>query len=305
MRLRRIAAVALALAVFACVPADAGASGGHRALPVTRVTRIELEGSNGYSILVASGSRQHLVVKTTNEEFTTEYVTRDLLAAPDLMKAKLPGLASISVRFHPRGPARHPLPPGCTGRRPTVQRGVVRGTIRFVGEGGYTRVETHEAAAEIEEATSWRCSAAPEPAPTPPLHETWVSKFSARGEEASLLARKYEPGVIDGGEVIYSAYSGEVISEQPKLIIARSAQIIAPASTFQDAHPEHLAIAPPAPFVGAGRLSRTPESVFAWTGDLAIQFPGIDPIPLAGPGFGSDYCIREEGCIDQSFHSYF
>lgn len=305
--------MALALAALACLPASAGANGGSgtsilRGPPIIRTTRFELQGSNGYSILIASGSRQHVMVKTTSEgeEFVTEYVTRDLLAAPDRARAKLPGLIAISVRFHPRGPLRHPSPPGCKGRRPAVQHGVVRGTIRFTGEGGYTRVEAHEANAEIEEATSWRCSAAAaQPVPPPPNHETWTSKFSARGEGASLLARKYPPGAIEGGEILYSADAGEIVSLQPKLFIYRHATIAAPASTFVDAHPERLAISPPAPFAGTGRLSRTPESVFTWAGDLTIQFPGIDPVPLAGPGFGSDYCIREVGCIQQSFDSDF
>lgn len=309
MRLRVVVAT-LVFAVLACTPADAGAGSGHRALPLRpsstgQVTRIELEGSNGFSILVASGSRQHLIVKATNEVFTTEYLTRDVLPASDLMKARLPGLGLISVRFHPRGPIRHPTPPGCKGKRPTVQHGVVRGTIKFTGEGGYTSVEAHEADAEIEEATSWRCSAAAaQPAPTPPSHETWTSKFSAEGEGVRLLARKYPPGAIEGGEVIYSVGAGEVISAKPKLIIARSAEIIAPAATFQDAHPEHTTISPPAPFTGTGRLTRTPESVFTWTGDLAVQFPGIDPVPLAGPHFEIDYCLRHEGCIRQYLDHY-
>lgn len=165
MRLGRIA-VALALAALACLPASAGADGGHGASPVRRppirkTTRFELHGSNGYSILVLTDRRQRLMVKTANEEFVTEYWTRDTLASPDRVQAKLPGLGSISVRFHPRGPVRHPSPPGCEKPFPTVQRGVVRGTIKFVGEREYTAVEAHEAAAEIEEPTSWSCSFAP------------------------------------------------------------------------------------------------------------------------------------------------
>lgn len=308
MRLRAAAVAAFALAALACLPASAGASGGRGASPVRKpifrqTTRFELQGSNGYSILVASGSGRHVMVQTTSEdeELVTQYVTRDTLAAPGRVQAKLPGLGSISVRFHPRGPVRHPSLPGCRGRLPAVQRGVVRGTIRFTGESGYTSVETHEAGAEIEAATSWICSAAAEPPPIPPNRETWTSKFSAEREGVYLLARKYPPGAIEGGEVLYSVDAGEDVSEQPKLVVYRHATIVAPAATFADAHPEHLVISPPVPFAGTGRLSRTPESVFVWKGDLTVQFPGVDPVPLAGPGFGSGYCIREEGCLEQRF----
>jgi hypothetical protein len=81
------------------------------------------------------------------------------------------------------------------------------------------------------------------------------------------------------------------------LAIYRYLSVPARASTFSDAHPEHLTVSPPPPFSGTGTLARTPESVFTWRGDLLVQVPGLDPIPLAGPSFGSDYCMRESGCV--------
>ena len=306
MRLRWIAAAVLALAVLACLPAGAGAKVGHEVRrewqpPVKQLIRFELEGSNGYSILVVSDRSQRLMVKASNEEFVTEYWTPDTLASPDRVKAKLPGLGTISVRFHPRGRVRHPSPPGCGGRLPTVQPGVVRGTIEFTGEREYTAVDAHVAEAETEEPTSWSCSYAPHEAPFVPARADWTSKLAAGAQGYEFLARKYDPGVIEGGEVLYQAETGELITTHPRFVIYRSTMIAAPASTFRDAHPEHTTLSPPPPFAGTGTLARTPASVFTWRGDLTVQFPGVDPMPMAGRHFEVEYCLRGEGCIKQHF----
>jgi hypothetical protein len=301
MSLRQAAVAVLALAALSCFPGSAGAKVGHGRPPARQWLDIELEGSDGYSIHVSVNPRRHLILQVTKEEFSAEYMTRDTLADADRVKAKLLGLGTISVQFHPRGRLRHPSLPGCEGKRPTVQPGVVRGTIKFVGERKYTQVRVREAEAAIEEPTSWFCRYGVKFEPNPRGDE-WVSKFSASGEGVYLLARKYRPGMIEGGRVLYFVETGEAFetaSGRVPLTIYRHVMVPAPASTFRDAHPEYLTVSPPPPFSGSGALARTPESVFTWEGDLSVQFPGLDPIPLAGPGFEFDYCLRETGCFRQ------
>ncbi len=302
MKLRLAAMAALALVALAGFPAGAGALARADAPSSRQLLRIELEGSNAYSILIVSDPRRHLVLQTAREELTTEYWTRDTLPAPDRVKAKLLGRGSISVRFHPRGPVRHPSRPGCEGKRPTVQPGVVRGTIKFAGEQDYTQILTHEAPAEIEEPTSWSCRYGAEPEQSRRSREDWISKLSAEADGTYFLARRYQPGVIEGGQALYRIDRGEAFetpSGRVPLVVWRRAEVTAPASTFEDAHPEHTILSPPPPFTGTGTFSRTPESVFVWRGDLSIQFPGVDPLSLTGPEFEPWYCLREAGCIRQ------
>lgn len=122
MRVRLAAAVALALVAFGCLPDGAEADRGHYRIPAGHTLSAELEGSDGYSISIFSTGRR-LSLWTEKDGVTTEYRVRDSFAGTDGMKARLPGLGSISVRFHPRGPLRHaPAPPGCDGPRPMVQR---------------------------------------------------------------------------------------------------------------------------------------------------------------------------------------
>jgi hypothetical protein len=308
MRVRVVAVAALALVALACFPAGAGAKGRGDVPSSRQLIRIALEGTNGYSILVISNPRQHLRLETVKEDtatFSSEYLTRDTAPAPDRVQAKLLGLGSISVRFHPRGPVRHPATPGCDLKRPTVQPGVVRGTIKFVGEGDYTQVETREAEAEIEELKGGTCRYEPGPEPKHSYRrrEEWTSKLLASGDGTYFLARKYQPGVLgESAQALYLAERGEAFetaSGRVPLVIWKRATVTAPISTFGDAHPEHTVISPPTPFTGTGALARTSESVFTWTGDLSVQFPGLDPLSLAGPSFEPDYCLREAGCIHQ------
>ena len=302
MRMRQTAVAVLALAAFSCLPGSVGATVRYGRPPVKQWIDIELEGSNGYSIHISVNPRRHLILRVTKERFSAEYMTRDVLADTDRVRAKLLGLGTISVRFHPRGPVHHPSLSGCRRKRPRVQPGVVRGTIRFVGEREYTQVKVGEAEAAIEEPAIWFCRYGVKFEPNLRERE-WVSKFEAVGEGADFIARKYRPGVIEGGEVLYFAETGEAFEttsgRRVPLTIYRHLLVPAPISTFPDAHPEHLTVSPPPPFSGTGTLARTPESVFTWRGDLSVQFPGLDPIPLAGPSFGSEYCLRESGCVRQ------
>lgn len=301
MWMQRAAVVVLALAALSCFSGSAGAKAGHGRPPVKQWIDIELEGSNGYSIHISVNPRRHLILQVTKERFSAEYMTRDVLADADRVKAKLLGLGTISVRFSPRGPVRHPSLPGCRGKRPAVQPGVVHGTIRFDGEREYTQVKVREAEAAIEEPASWLCRYGMKFEPNPRERE-WFSKFEAEDEGVGFIARKYRPGVIEGGEVLYFVETGEAFetaSGRVPLTVYRAIAVPARAFTFRDAHFEHLTVSPPPPFSGTGTLARTPESVFTWGGDLSVQFPGLDPIPLAGPNFGSDYCLRGSGCVRQ------
>lgn len=235
--------------------------------------------------------------------FAATYITEDQLAATDRVKARLGGLGTVSLRFHPQGAVRHPALPDCKKKqRPVLQPGLVRGTIRFAGESDYVRVEADEAEASVETPKKWNCRYADRDFEFDPREREWVSKFTASGDGAFFLARRYEPGLLPAGDVLYFAESGEVFRRTPKLpwlVVRRQIKVPAPASSFQDAHPEHLTISPPPPFSGTGALARTPESVFTWKGDLAVQFPGADPIPLTGPESEPEYCLRESGCISQ------
>lgn len=299
----RLRLTAIAILASACLLQGADPAVGDYPVRGRQLIRIELEGSNGYSVSIVSSREQQLLVVTTKEGFTAEYFTRSTVAARGGIKARLPGLGSISIRFHPNGPPRRmPQFDGCQGPRPTVQKGVVRGAIDFTGERGYTKVTTHESPAEIEEWKRLHCSSGggPEPADIPHLSDS-LSMLSIYGPEARFVARKYLPGALEEkSRALFLAETGERISARPFVGVERRVVAIADTGAFADAHPEHILVSPPPPFAGSATFLRTAESVFAWEGDLSIQFPGLDPLSLAVPDSDLKYCLRETGCILQS-----
>jgi hypothetical protein len=298
MRWRRAAVAALLALVCLAAGADASSAS---LLRGGRSIRVELQGSNGYSVLIVSHGKRYLVVTTKNEVFTTEYATRDALVSADRLKATLPGRGSIAVRFHPRGPA-HRLPAfaGCDGPAPTLRRGVVRGAIEFAGERRYTQVEAREAPAEIEEWTKQRCRGGGNSEWPGRNLADWTSKLWANRLGVEFIVRKYRPGLLAGDDrVVFSVETAEAASEWAAMVVYRRVKVPSPASAFVDAHPERMTFSPPPPFTGTATFARTPESVFAWEGDLSVLFPGMDPLPLAGPEFELGYCRREVGCVRQ------
>jgi hypothetical protein len=301
MRLRGVAITVVALAALCCFSGSAWAIKGPGQPPSRQWIDVELAGSNGYAIHLSVNPRRHLVLQVSKDDFAAEYMTRDLLPETDRVKAKLLGLGTISLRFHARGPVRHPLLPGCQKWRPTVQPGVVRGTVKFVGERNYTRVTAREAEATIEAPKRWTCRYG-SPFEFDSRERKWTSKFSASGEGVFFLARRYRPALVKGSPVIFFAEAGEAFeakSDRTPLTIYRQMKVFASAATFDDAHPEHLRVSPPPPFSGTAAIARTAESVFTWKGDLSVQFPGLDPLPLTEPSYGFDYCLREVGCFKQ------
>jgi hypothetical protein len=302
MRLRRAVVAAFVVAIAGCFPAGASADGNHYVLPAGAFIETELGSSNGYSISIWARLGGEVGLTAKKGRIVTDYYVRNARVDANRVQAKLPGLGRISVRFHQRGRAHHsPAIAGCDGSRPTVRRGVVRGTIKFTGEREYTKVKTHQAHAETEEWARQRCRYGGRH-----HHPRWTNRFQAWGGESPRVgfsAEKLRPGAIQGGRVVFRASTA---SSHRSIYISRRATVVAPTSTFlipePDTYPEHLILTPPAPFVGSGTFARNPESVFTWEGDLSIQFPGIDPLPLAGTSFNTGYCAIR-GCIRQDADS--
>lgn len=301
MRLRGVVLAALVVVGLVCFPTGVNAEVHHYLLRPGGYLRIELESSNGYWIRITSNRRRHLTLRTMKEGIVTEYEVQGDRVGPDRVRAKLPGLGLVSVHFRQRGPAHHlPAYANCDGSSRVLRRGVVHGTIKFVGERRYTHHVTHRAHAEIEEWAQQRCRAS-----SPPRHSqpAWIGSFeasaSANNPTVYFSAIKYPPHVIKGGQV---AFTADLFFARRTLRVWRHATVVAPASTFEipepSTYPEHVILTPPAPFTGSGTFSRTPESVFSWEGDLAIQFPGIDSLSLTGANFETSYCARRS-CVHQ------
>lgn len=60
--------------------------------------------------------------------------------------------------------------------------------------------------------------------------------------------------------------------------------------------PETIAVSLPSPFTGnAFYSSGGPSAPPGWTGDLSVDLPGLDRVPLTGPGFQAAFCRGRVG----------
>ncbi|HYG95859.1 MAG TPA: hypothetical protein VD741_02010 [Solirubrobacterales bacterium] len=181
--------------------------------------------------------------------------------------------------------------------------GVARGRIRFTGEDGYTRVAVDRAKAVVETWPKMRCRFLE---PEQERARKWTMTFEAFREVApnvSFTMGRYPRHLRPRAKQI--EFRAHTVFTRGPLRIFRSIQLAADASHFlllgPKAAPENFMVAPPPPFSGTATFQRTPESVYAWEGDLSIQFPGAAPVPLAGPAFNTHYCALR-GCISQVSH---
>ncbi len=317
----RRSALALALALVAALVAlppigsDAplGASAAHAAtktplprfsLPSGHLTSFELRGSHGYSVLVTANMLGRVTVEATKGRGRTEYVangkpTRDFGA-----RARFRGLGSVAFDFRPIGrPRKTPPYPGCKGR-PTTQSGVIRGRVEFEAERGFTAVSARRARAELVRWPRLRCRLQLG-GDSRGVGAQFFALAEGRGS-VGFSATRYAPDARPRARRIQFEASAE--ERRRGVRILRSVAVAAGPPTFRQPErehvPEHLVLTPPAPFSGSASFQRTPESTFTWTGPLRVEFPGTDPVALAGPDFTAAICALR-GCAAKDLSALF
>jgi hypothetical protein len=285
------------------IPASAAADGNHYIADPGYTTHVELPASNGYKASLWIGYRNEVGVKVRKGGMKIEYSTQGARYEKYGAVAEFRGFGKVRFRFIPNGRQRHVSPPPwCEGPDGMMLDGRVVGQIRFVGEEEYTSIAVTRAKAEVETWPRMRCHYL-EPHGRHRTHR-WTARFSAFNEaqpNITFSVRRYSKRLRPAArQVSFGVSTG---SSAGGVWIYRRARIAADNSTFvvpdPKASPENIIFRPPPPFSGTASFQRTPESLFTWEGDLSVQFPGIEPLPLTGPLFAVDYCAQR-GCAHQS-----
>lgn len=266
-----------------------------------------LQGSNGYKIGVSSASNSREVSVAALQPRSTAfvlYLTARRKHGERGFEAKLPGVGRIAVEFHRRGKA-HRLPgfPGCEGRPGRRERGVFVGTINIHGERGYTEATATRARGTVTRTFRETCRVEPnaagmiEPKEPRPKANLIASKPSG----VDFAATSYDGGPREGAPFVDYWASRFSRSDGMKVFRAISVELARPES-FAAAHNGRAASArtePPAPFSGAADFAIAAGGEVSWSGDLSVTFPGTDPIPLTGEGFGAQLCVRRKCAGDK------
>jgi hypothetical protein len=271
-----LGALMAALVLFVPIASAAGAE-----QPVGASGIFKLKGSNGYSILVLAGSRradgQGEISFLVSRKRSAAIYTASATVTQAGIQADLGALGKVSVALVLSG-QKTTERPRCGGKPVTYETASYQGTIEFHGEGGYTEASATSAPLLTKLLLSLACSA---PGSTEliasglPGASLSVGSLSKR-PGLSLKVKKNRPDAHTSIEV-------EISEENDGIKIARGTSMSTGSSAFDyDPLLRTATVEPPAPFSGRGVFHRKAPASKRWTGNLAVDLPGREDVPLTG-----------------------
>jgi hypothetical protein len=325
VRARRIAAF-LAATVIVCasaIPAAAAAKP-HRLHQAASVdAEIHGKGTGGFEFALFTLENRGDILWVSNEPSADSEETAVYFVLPhrgrtdfkaNVLHARIGRLGTFSGRFKAVSTETEAPGDGCAGESSSTEKGFFVGHFVFRGERGYTTVQSRR-----ERGTVTRQGATSCPAPAPPKHQRHRpsrQNGSQREREANkfrLLAgdtktslrfqaeREESPEPEEGSLTTFQASVTERVGG---LQISRDASTFGfgpdTATVFQTpnlAEPlVEATLASMAPFSGSATFHLdTPKSA-SWTGDLAVELPGLGQVPLTGDGIEAGLCKGRSHC---------
>jgi hypothetical protein len=299
-RFRRIGLLALAVFMMALgsgVPtapalttADIMPPGSTRADPLPSPGAFVIHGTNGYAIGVAAepaydGGPGHVLVQIVNSLGDTTYIAPARLDGEGI-RADLGIFGKVNMRWYPNGHVGV-LSIRCKRyhSRVYVTEGTYRGSVRIVGERGFTAVTANR----VRGRTGWYHVGGCEyitsegfPGPGILLDASIFESRLPKDFYRYLAAVQNYPQE----RVSYLAGMGE---RRGRLAIDRRAYAIGRPQTLTfDNRLDTGAITPPDPFSGTGTFERIARGrPGRWRGDLTVDFPGRPGVSLTGKDFGA------------------
>lgn len=315
-----ILAVTAALVVLA-LPAGAGAAQSYHQ-DASVAIQFEGQGTNGFSFVVFAFDQGSVIFSTSKAlgeggGQTVNYFALRKHGAPGLRQGridlKIGKLGHFRGRFVARSTRRQKLPSRCKGDPTTNEDGYFVGSFVFHGERGYTTIRAAREKGSITRQGAAECV-------VPKEHRGHRPNRYARQErEREEKAFRLVAGDAEG-QVLFQAGREEApqgLNREPTIFqattegakagifsVSRSASLFAfdPHSTSTFLTPnlaEPLAEAtlePSAPFSGSATFHLDTPNTASWTGDLAVELPGIGKVPLTGTKIYAGLCKGRSDC---------
>jgi hypothetical protein len=237
----------------------------------------QLQGTNGYTIFVFAiqprAGRSGFVQIVARKGHMSVSYSAPASVTETSMEAHLGALGEIAVGFHPSGQSTTSK---CAGQKIEVMGGSYEGVIAFHGEEGYTEFEANSVPGDIRPFLAAACGfgvGRGGGSPNPRSAELFI-RNPALGPRFSVA--KIGPGSPAHFFVEVSEYSASIS-------IRRFASLSMPADSFRySANLQTATIHPQAPFSGAAHFDRRKKANRRWSGNLAIDMPGLSNAPLTG-----------------------
>lgn len=310
MSARRHGPVALLLIVVGLLLPTSALAGETFSFPGGSVTYARLKATHGYRVNLSENDKGYFSVRVVGHGTTTGFGTRAKQASGDRLVADFGRRGRFDLRFVPVGrPEAVPTGGPCTGKDGSWQGGRLVGTGRFRTERGYARIDIHHVLAAAESWSRQTCD-------LEKLEGLLFGHPKVKRSTLAAVATEKAPGAKRAKRTLSFrmtqyyrharpadervSFVVELKEPEGRISIIREVKVTTKERSLVfpglPQLPEQLEVKPPLPFEGTAELRRTHESTYDWGGDLAVTFPGLDPIRLAGPRFSVALCAST-GCV--------
>jgi hypothetical protein len=303
-------------------PADGSAA---KAAPVKQQASVSVEvhgkAGDGFSFNYFSfDARQSFLLLTkrvsqTGDESVNYVIKEPAVVDGKRLDVKIGGLGHFRGRFVATSTKSEAPEKGCTGDPTIVEKGVFVGSFSFHGERGYTTIGSHRERGAVTRQGAMSCkSQAPagkgrrhrSTRPTKAQRQAEKGQFSliAGTPDVRLLFQAQREESPEPEEGPPTTFLASVDSRTGPLRVIRAATLfdIGPedgAAFLTPNATEPLAeatLTPPAPFSGSATFHLENPHTASWTGDLAVELPGLGTVPLTGGAIEAAMCKSSTIC---------
>lgn len=296
------------------LPASLNAKPGYRVHPGGVELTLPIERRGIYLTSVSANDRQRVQLTVERPSSTTEYSTKGRVSSRRI-EADFGALGRVDVRLDLVRFRSAPSRKGrCRGPGPLYGLGTYRGMIEVAHRVGVPEVSIRRGRVYFERLFRQVCkrrSPRFKPGSFPKLKrqiEEGVLTVHGKGGgrtvrmEATIFAFRRNPAQ-SGGMVstrVYERHEGVRITRWTGDFFDRGSFVMSKRGKT----PETIDVALPEPFAGRALYLRSSGFPPSWAGNLSIDLPGANGIPLVGPGFSATLCrARVDGCLYGRSHS--
>lgn len=324
MRTKTIAATLAATAALIALPLPAAAAATkHYEQPASFATQIQGRGSNGYRFFLFTFEKGPQILSVSkglsgNSNQIVNYFARsggNSSAATDgTVEVKVGKLGHFRGHFVATSTKTRQPSRGCDGEPSTTEDGYFVGSFVFHGERGYTTIDTDRERGTVIRTGATRCAVPAEHGGREPDRPS-KQESEAEEEEFRLVAgdaeaqvllqvnREASPREMDSTPTTYQATVNR--GWAGRFQVSRSASVFSMSpggnpSAFQVpnlAEPlTEATVEPSAPFSGSATFHLETPTTASWTGDLAVELPGVGKVPLTGKKISAGLCQGRRHC---------
>lgn len=289
--MRRLLVFTLVTISFLTLPTGMASGASPENGPIIRV-ELELKANHGFRAQLETSDKKMVTLTLERKNQLATYEVRGRVNEQGL-KVRFGRLGLIDVGFAPSRTLSATEPSeGCTGEPRTLREGVFTGTIEFIGEREYVRIEGPQADGSMSVISQWECPEGEELAPFAGISRRLARSARRKRKSASLIATSrrcscsFAAGVHRGKKRVRSVFYGAKSERREGMEIARGASASAGASAFVVDHEAGTAtLRPPRPFSGHATYRRGPNARELWRSTIRVPLLGAKPLKPDGPGF--------------------